>query len=70
MSFWDNKNYAYVETKELLYREVNLMSMENNSDTVRDFGKDGYWVKLDSPTINTLLSKDCNLLTSQYQARK
>jgi len=70
LPFWDNPNYCYVENDELYLREINLQSMENNPDTIRDFNKPGYWVKLNSPTLNTLLMKNCNLLTSQLQNRR
>jgi hypothetical protein len=70
MTYWDNKNMVYVETSELLYREIDLRTMENNPDCERNYQKDGYWVKINSLTCQRLLNNRCELLTTHYKARQ
>jgi len=70
MSYFDNTQYAYIENDELFLREIRLTDLDNNPDCERDWNKPGYWVKLNSPTIQKLFEARCSLLTTHLQSRR
>lgn len=63
----DADNWRYLEPAEMWYREVKPQDIRPE-DSIEDFVKKGYWIKLNTPTHLNLAEKSVRLLDSWTQS--